>query len=110
MESVGEMQGHQIPAMRRLIATVQQHDGRIGWVAPFEQVQSEVIDHRVTRDIANLVGVRDAKIGGRCAERGELFGLSQINSVGGWSEGVQVWHWQGFSDCSAGSVAVYRGR
>ena len=110
VEAVGQVECDQIPAVRRLVAAVQQEDRRVRRFAPFEQVQPEVVDHLVAGDVANLVGVGDAEIGGRFAERSELVGSGQIDSVNGGSEGIEVGHWQDFSGCAVRTEAVYRGR
>ena len=98
VEAVGEVEGDEVPGVGGLVAAVEEEEGRVAGVAPFEQVEAEVVGDDVAGDIAEVWGVGDAEVGGALEQAGELVGLGHVDGVGGRRKGVEVhgrsepWH------------------
>ena len=88
--AVGEVQADEVPGVRGLVAAVEQQQRRRAGLAPLEEVEALVPQHRVARAVAQLGRVWDAEVGRALEQRAQLRRGAQVERIEAGGELVQV--------------------
>ncbi len=90
VETIGQVKADQVPGMRRLIATVQHKHRRCIRLAPLQIVETEMVDHDITGNVANDGGMGDPEVSSALQQTAKLVELGHVQCVSTVSELVQV--------------------
>ena len=85
-----QIQADEIPGMSGLIAAVQQDDGLLIGLTPFEVVESLMAYDRIARVVANSVGKRDTEVVRAVLETRELVEDGHVQGLESCAEVIEM--------------------